>query len=149
MVEQILADSGLAPGNLKLEITESLIMANPEVMTRILTQLKSLDVGLALDDFGTGYSSLSHLRRFPLDTLKIDRSFVSRLATEARDQELVRIIVQLAHTLGLDVVAEGVETADQARSLTDLHCEYAQGFHYAAPVPAEEAEALLRAERES
>ncbi len=149
MVEQILADTGLAPGNLKLEITESLIMANPEVMTRTLTRLKSLDVGLALDDFGTGYSSLSHLRRFPLDTLKIDRSFIMRLANEERDQELVRIIVQLAHTLGLDVVAEGVETADQAQSLMDLHCEYAQGFHYAAPVPAEEAEALLRAERES
>lgn len=148
MVEQILADTGLAPGNLKLEITESLIMANPEVVTRILTQLKSLGVGLALDDFGTGYSSLSHLRRFPLDTLKIDRSFVLRLATEARDQELVRIIVQLAHTLGLDVVAEGVETAEQALSLIDLRCEYAQGFHYAAPLPAAEAEALLRAERE-
>ena len=149
MVEQILADTGLAPDNLKLEVTESLIMANPESMTRILTRLKSLGIGLALDDFGTGYSSLSHLGRFPLDTLKIDRSFVMRVATEARDQELVRIIILLAQTLGLDVVAEGVETADQARRLADLRCEYAQGFLYAAPVPAEEAEALLRAERET
>lgn len=149
MVEQILADTGLEPGNLKMEITESLMMSNPELMTRTLKRIRTLGVGLALDDFGTGYSSLSHLRRFPLNTLKIDRSFVQRMASEARDQELVSIIVQLAHHMGLDVVAEGVETLEHAKALNDLKCEYGQGFYYSAPVPAEEAEAMLLAEQES
>lgn len=145
MLEQVLADSRLSPGSLHVEITESLIMSNPELMEQTLERLKTLDLCLALDDFGTGYSSLSYLQRFPLDMLKIDRSFVARMVSEARDQELVRIIVMLAHTLGLDVVAEGVETAGHADALRALNCEYAQGFHYAAPVPAEEAGDLLRA----
>lgn len=144
MLGDVLRESQLPAHNLRVEITESLMMANPELMTQTLARLKSLGIGLALDDFGTGYSSLSHLRRFPLDTLKIDRSFVLRMISEARDQELVRIIVILAHTLGLDVVAEGVESAEHAAGLRALRCEYAQGFHYAAPLPAEEAEALLR-----
>ncbi len=147
MVEQILGDTGLDPGNLRMEITESLMMANPELMTQTLTRLRSLKVRMALDDFGTGYSSLSHLRRFPLDTLKIDRSFVMRMTSEARDRDLVRIIILLAHNMGLDVVAEGVETAEQAKGLTKLKCEYAQGFHYAKPLTADQAGALLRAER--
>ncbi len=145
MLEQVLADSRLSPGSLHVEITESLLMSNPELMEHTLERLKTLDLCLALDDFGTGYSSLSYLQRFPLDMLKIDRSFVARMVTEARDQELVRIIVMLAHTLGLDVVAEGVESAGHAESLRALNCEYAQGFHYAAPVPAEEAGDMLRA----
>ena len=144
---QVLGDSCLEPGGLRLEVTESLIMANPESMVRILADLKELGVRLALDDFGTGYSSLSHLRRFPLDTLKIDRSFVMRMVSEARDQELVRIIITLAHTLGMDVVAEGVETEAHADSLRSLHCEYAQGFLYAAPLPAKAAEEMLRNNR--
>ncbi len=144
LTEQVLADSGIPPGDLRVEITETLMMSNPELMAQTLTRLKSLGIGLALDDFGTGYSSFSHLRRFPLDTLKIDRSFVKRMLTEARDLELVRIIVMLSHTLGLNVIAEGVETAAHAESLFSLKCEYAQGFHYAAPLPAPEAGALLR-----
>jgi PAS domain S-box-containing protein/diguanylate cyclase (GGDEF)-like protein len=144
MLEQVLADSGLPPGSLHVEITESLIMSNPELMEQTLERLKTLDLCLALDDFGTGYSSLSHLQRFPLDILKIDRSFVARMVSEARDQELVRIIVMLAHTMGLDVIAEGVETAGHAEALRALNCEYAQGFHYAAPLPGEEAGDLLR-----
>jgi PAS domain S-box-containing protein/diguanylate cyclase (GGDEF)-like protein len=143
-LEQVLADTGLAPGNLRVEITESLIMANPELMEQVLARLKTLELGLALDDFGTGYSSLSHLQRFPLDTLKIDRSFVARIDSETRDQELAGIIVMLAHTLGLDVVAEGVETAAHAGHLRELGCEYVQGFHYAAPLRAEDAGELLR-----
>jgi len=145
MLEQVLADSRLSPGSLHVEITESLIMSNPELMEQTLERLKTLDLCLALDDFGTGYSSLSYLQRFPLDTLKIDRSFVARMVSEARDQELVRIIVMLAHTLGLEVVAEGVETAGHAEALRALNCEFAQGFHYAAPVPAAEAGDLLSA----
>jgi PAS domain S-box-containing protein/diguanylate cyclase (GGDEF)-like protein len=145
MLEQVLADTRLAPGSLHVEITESLIMSNPELMEQTLERLKTLDLRVVLDDFGTGYSSLSYLQRFPLDILKIDRSFVARMVSEARDQELVRIIVMLAHTLGLDVVAEGVETAGHAAALRALNCEYAQGFHYAAPVPAEEAGDILRA----
>jgi PAS domain S-box-containing protein/diguanylate cyclase (GGDEF)-like protein len=145
MLEQVLADTRLAPGSLHVEITESLIMSNPELMEQTLERLKTLDLRVVLDDFGTGYSSLSYLQRFPLDILKIDRSFVARMVSEARDQELVRIIVMLAHTLGLDVVAEGVETAGHAAALRALNCEYAQGFHYAAPVPAEEAGDMLRA----
>lgn len=144
MLEQVLADSGLPPGSLRVEITESLIMSNPELMEQTLERLKTLDLCLSLDDFGTGYSSLSHLQRFPLDTLKIDRSFVARMVSEARDQELVRIIVMLAHTMGLDVVAEGVETAEHAEALRELKCEYAQGFYYAAPLPGEEAGDMLR-----
>jgi EAL domain-containing protein (putative c-di-GMP-specific phosphodiesterase class I) len=143
----VLADSGIEPENLRLELTESLIMANPESMAQTLAELKKLKVRLALDDFGTGYSSLSHLRRFPLDTLKIDRSFVMRMASEARDQELVRIIITLAHTLGMDVVAEGVETRAHADSLGRLNCEYAQGFLYAAPLPAEAAGKFLKDNR--
>jgi PAS domain S-box-containing protein/diguanylate cyclase (GGDEF)-like protein len=142
-LRHVLADSGIEPGSLRLELTESLIMANPELMVQTLADLKKLDILLALDDFGTGYSSLSHLRRFPLDTLKIDRSFVMRMVSEARDLELVRIIVTLAHTLGMDVVAEGVETQAHADSLRHLGCEYAQGFLYAAPLPAEAAGKLL------
>ncbi len=143
MTEGVLAESGLTPKNLRVEITESLMMTNPGLIARVLGRLKSLGVGLALDDFGTGYSSFSHLRRFPLDTLKIDRSFVIRMISEARDQELVRIIIMLAHTLGLDVIAEGVETAAHVEGLLNLRCEYAQGFHYAAPLPADEAEDML------
>ena len=145
MLEQVLGDSGLPPGSLRVEVTESLIMSNPELMEQTLERLKTLDLCLSLDDFGTGYSSLSHLQRFPLDTLKIDRSFVARMVSEARDHELVRIIIMLAHTMGLDVVAEGVETARHADALRELNCEYAQGFHYAAPLPGEEAGDMLRA----
>ncbi|MCK5276555.1 MAG: EAL domain-containing protein, partial [Alphaproteobacteria bacterium] len=147
MLRHVLADSGLKSENLRLELTESLIMANPELTAQTLAELKKLNVRLALDDFGTGYSSLSHLHRFPLDTLKIDRSFVMRMVREARDQELVRIIVTLAHTLGMDVVAEGVETTAHADSLRGLNCEYAQGFLYAAPLPAESAGKFLKDNR--
>jgi PAS domain S-box-containing protein/diguanylate cyclase (GGDEF)-like protein len=142
-LRQVIADSGIEPENLQLELTESLIMANPELMAQTLAELKKLEIRLVLDDFGTGYSSLSHLRRFPLDTLKIDRSFVMRMVSEARDQELVRIIITLAHTLGMDVVAEGVETKAHADRLRGLNCEYAQGFLYAAPLPAKAAGKLL------
>ena len=98
---------------------------------------------MSLDDFGTGYSSLGYLRRFPIDPLKMDRSFVGRMDTDTRDLELVRMIIQLAHTLGMEVVSEGIETKRQFDLLAELACEYGQGFFLAKPLPAEEAGMLL------
>jgi diguanylate cyclase (GGDEF)-like protein/PAS domain S-box-containing protein len=134
----------LPKGRLKLEITESVLMSDPESMVVTLDELRRRGVELSLDDFGTGYSSLSYLHRFPLDTLKIDRSFVSRMCRAPEAFRLVRSIIELGHDLGLDVVAEGVEAADEAARLRELGCDFAQGYFYSRPVPAETAEALLR-----
>jgi diguanylate cyclase (GGDEF)-like protein/PAS domain S-box-containing protein len=134
----------LPPGRLKLEITESVLMSDPESMVVTLDELRRRGVELSLDDFGTGYSSLSYLHRFPLDTLKIDRSFVSRMCRAPEAFRLVRSIIELGHDLGLDVVAEGVEAADEAERLRELGCDFAQGYFYSRPVSADAAEALLR-----
>ena len=134
----------LPPGRLKLEITESVLMSDPESMVVTLDELRRRGVELSLDDFGTGYSSLSYLHRFPLDTLKIDRSFVTRMVRAPEAFRLVRSIIELGHDLGLDVVAEGVEAADEADRLRELGCDFAQGYFYSRPVSAEAAEALLR-----
>lgn len=142
-VEQTLQETGLEASSLKLEITESVVMDNIESALAMLSQLKALNVQLGIDDFGTGYSSLSYLHRFPTNTLKVDRSFVSRLESGSEYVEIVRAIVTLAHNLGMDVIAEGVETAQQLAVLRELGCEYAQGYLFAKPVPAEAAEAML------
>ena len=134
----------LPPGRLKLEITESVLMSDPESMVVTLDELRRRGVELSLDDFGTGYSSLSYLHRFPLDTLKIDRSFVRRMCRAPEAFRLVRSIIELGHDLGLDVVAEGVEAADEAERLRELGCDFAQGYFYSRPVSADAAEALLR-----
>ncbi len=134
----------LPPGRLKLEITESVLMSDPESMVVTLDELRRRGVELSLDDFGTGYSSLSYLHRFPLDTLKIDRSFVSRMCRAPEAFRLVRSIIELGHDLGLDVVAEGVEAADEAERLRELGCDFAQGYYYSRPVSADAAEAILR-----
>jgi diguanylate cyclase (GGDEF)-like protein/PAS domain S-box-containing protein len=134
----------LPPGRLKLEITESVLMSDPESMVVTLDELRRRGVELSLDDFGTGYSSLSYLHRFPLDTLKIDRSFVSRMCRAPEAFRLVRSIIELGHDLGLDVVAEGVEASDEAERLRELGCDFAQGYFYSRPVSADAAEALLR-----
>ncbi|GGF22586.1 hypothetical protein GCM10011611_30830 [Aliidongia dinghuensis] len=134
----------LPPGRLKLEITESVLMSDPESMVVTLDELRRRGVELSLDDFGTGYSSLSYLHRFPLDTLKIDRSFVSRMSSAPEAFRLVRSIIELGHDLGLDVVAEGVEAAEEAERLRELGCDFAQGYYYSRPVPADAAEAILR-----
>lgn len=142
-VAQTVTGAGLAPGTLGLEITESVLMeadGDPEV---ILGRLRDAGARLLLDDFGTGYSSLSYLKRFPLDTLKIDRSFVDGLGADDEDSAIVAAIVQLASTLGLTVVAEGVETAAQRELLTDLRCDLAQGYLFSQPVDAEGLERLL------
>jgi len=142
-VERALLETGLAPGCLKMEITESAIMEQVESASSALTRLKSLGIKLAMDDFGKGYSSLSYLHQFPFDTLKIDRSFISRIGPAGENTEIVRTIISLARGLGLDVVAEGVETADQLNHLRDLGCHYGQGYLFSRPLTADAAAALL------
>lgn len=137
LVRSVLAETGLAPDRLCLEITESAVMTDLHRSEEILHRLKSLGVHLAVDDFGTGFSSLAYLKRFPVDALKIDRAFVNDLAVDSEDVAFVRSIVSLAGALSLDVVAEGVETAEQADLLLELGCTRAQGFYFAKPAPPE------------
>jgi EAL domain-containing protein (putative c-di-GMP-specific phosphodiesterase class I) len=145
-IAQSLKQTGIAPHSLKLEITESAIMQHPETVPAKLHQLRELQAKISMDDFGTGYSSLSYLHRFPLDTLKIDRSFINRLGESEENNQIVQTIVTLAHHLKMDVIAEGVETAEQADQLKAMGCEYVQGYFFAKPLPAAAAEALLQAE---
>jgi diguanylate cyclase (GGDEF)-like protein len=143
-VQQILQETRLDPRSLKIEITESAIMHSLETATAVLKQLKALGVQLYVDDFGTGYSSLAYLHRLPIDKLKIDRSFITRIDSEGEQLEIVRAIVKLAWNLGMDVIAEGVETASQLAQLKALRCEYVQGFFFSKPLDRTMAEALLR-----
>jgi diguanylate cyclase (GGDEF)-like protein/PAS domain S-box-containing protein len=142
-----LSDSGLPATSLVLEITESTLMENPELVSAVLGELIDLGVGVELDDFGTGFSSLTVLHNFPGDTLKIDRAFVADMSDRPDSRAIIRSIVALAHNLGLRVIAEGIEYAEQVIALTALSCEYGQGYHFARPHPAAEMEALL-AQRE-
>ena len=134
-VAEILAACGLEGHFLELEVTETMLMEEPESVIPILTGLKQLGVKLALDDFGTGYSSLSYLKRFPFDHLKIDRSFVGDISTDSNDTVIVQSIISLGHSLGLKVIAEGVETAEQLRFLKQHHCDAIQGYHVTEPLP--------------
>ena len=143
-IEEILATTGLAASSLKIEITESMIIGDLDAAVRILQRLKSLGVRIAIDDFGTGYSSLSYLDRFPIDSLKIDRSFVQSMRTDR--SEIVRAIIALAHSLRLDVVAEGVDAEDQVDQLKSFGCDYAQGYLYSRPLEATAAEAVILAQ---
>src|SRR5262249_50104148 len=138
----ILYRMSLPADRLKLEITETAVIANPAAAA-MLGDLKSLGIELAMDDFGTGYSSLNCLHRFPLDVLKIDRSFVAAMMNLNESMAIVRTILTLAHHLGLKVVAEGVEKAEQYYSLKALGCEFGQGYYFSKPLSAEKAEALL------
>ncbi|MCA1591083.1 MAG: EAL domain-containing protein [Acidobacteria bacterium] len=142
-VDQVLKETGLNPHSLKLEITESVVMENIETATEMLRELRDLGVKLSIDDFGTGYSSLSYLHRFPIDTLKIDRSFVTRMVENNENTEIVRTIVVLAQNLGMDVVAEGVETNEQLALLRKLGCENGQGYFFSKPVSSEGAEKII------
>ena len=134
----------IPPERLTFEITESVMIGDIERSLAILNRLRDLGVRLSIDDFGTGYSSLSYLRKFPIDQLKIDRSFVTDMTTNADDAAIVAAIVSLGRTLGLEVVAEGVETRRQACLLRDLGCNLLQGYYFSRPVPADEIAALLR-----
>lgn len=142
-VQQVLKETGLAPQHLKLEITESVVMENITTATETLHRLHDFGISLSIDDFGTGYSSLSYLHRFPASTLKIDRSFVSQMSHNNENTEIVRTIRMLAQSLGMDIVAEGVETQEQLTQLQALGCEYGQGYLFSRPVAAEPAAALL------
>jgi diguanylate cyclase (GGDEF)-like protein len=142
-IKQTLRQSKLSPHCLKLEITESVVMENAEAATIMFKQLRALGVQLSIDDFGTGYSSLSYLHRFPLNYLKIDRSFVSRITAADDNSEIVSTITTLARNLGMEVIAEGIETEEQHQRLKTLGCEYGQGFLFSPPVDSEGVTNLL------
>ena len=148
-IGEILQQTGIDPQHVALEITETIAMADAEKSTVVLAELKALGVNLDIDDFGTGYSSLSRLQRFSVDTLKIDRVFVSRIEDNLETQEIIRIIILLAHNLGLKVVAEGVETQQQVVRLKHLGCELAQGYLFAKPAAPQTIEELLTTSRSS
>jgi diguanylate cyclase (GGDEF)-like protein len=142
-LDRIVDETGMDPTCLKLEITESALMGHPESAAKKLLQIKQRGYSLSMDDFGTGYSSLSYLHKFPFNVLKVDRSFVSRIGPGGENAEIVATIIALAHNLGMKVVAEGVETAEQADRLRSLRCELAQGFYFSKPLAAEDAEDYL------
>jgi diguanylate cyclase (GGDEF)-like protein len=142
-IRDTLRATGLPPDRLELEITESVLLAEGEDSTSALRAIRDLGVGLVLDDFGTGYSSLSYLRRMPLDTIKIDRSFVAGIDDDNSNLPIVKAVIALAHALGIEVVAEGIETAGQRALLQDLVCDRGQGYYYARPQPPEALAALL------
>jgi diguanylate cyclase (GGDEF)-like protein/PAS domain S-box-containing protein len=142
-IQRVLSETGLDPHQLKLEITESVVMHDAEATIQTLLALKALGIRVAVDDFGTGYSSLTYLKRLPVETLKIDRSFVNGLGQDAQDAAIVDSVVALARTLHLSVTAEGVETQAQARHLKLLGCDRGQGFLFARPLPPEDIERLL------
>ena len=134
----MLEETGLDPAALTLEITEGVLVTESEATAQTLVDLKALGLRLVLDDFGTGYSSLAYLRRFPIDGLKIDRRFIGAMDGSAEDRTIVEAIVNMAAGLQIDVVAEGVETIEQADTLMRLGCLHAQGFYYARPMPADD-----------
>jgi diguanylate cyclase (GGDEF)-like protein/PAS domain S-box-containing protein len=143
VVNSALENAELRPESLELEITESLGMKNPELTLRILNELKSKGIRISIDDFGTGYSSLSYLKKFPIDTIKIDRSFVSDIQSDSNDAAIVVAIIALAHSLKLSVIAEGVEKTEQAEYLQEQGCETVQGFLYSPPICADSFEKLF------
>lgn len=142
-IENILAETGLPGRFLKLEITESVLIENLETVTEIILHLRKQDIQFSIDDFGTGYSSLSYLHRFPVDTIKIDRSFVSQMQADGENSAIVKAIITLAHMLDMDVIAEGIETTSQLAQLKLLQCEYGQGFFFSKPLCQERAEAFI------
>jgi EAL domain-containing protein (putative c-di-GMP-specific phosphodiesterase class I) len=146
LVDQVTAAlraAGLEPRNLVLEITESTLIENPQLVSTVLGELLGLGVTVELDDFGTGYSSLTVLHDFPGDTLKIDRAFVETMIDRSESETIVRSIVSLAHSLGLRVTAEGIERVDQLKALAALGCEFGQGYHFSRPLPADDIALLL------
>jgi len=143
-VEALLVQSGITSGQLGLEMTESSLIPNLPTAARVLGRLRKLGVSLLVDDFGTGYSSLNHLHSFPFDVLKIDRSFVGRMTEGDQPRQIVRTIIELARVMGMDVVAEGIETLEQYQLLRQMGCRYGQGFLFARPLSVEAVTELLR-----
>jgi EAL domain-containing protein (putative c-di-GMP-specific phosphodiesterase class I) len=138
LVSQALIRNGLSPHQLELELTERVLIDDTANVQTVLAQLRALGVGISLDDFGTGYSSLSYLTQFHLNTLKIDRAFVMDIEHSERSNDLVHAIIAMGHSLGLQLVAEGVETAGQAAILEKMGCHYLQGYHIARPISPDE-----------
>lgn len=143
-VRDALHSSELDPDGLVLEITESVLMVDANATVRRLQQLKAIGVRLAIDDFGTGFSSLSYLRQFPVDVLKIDRSFMSTVTTSVQSAALVHTLIRLGGALGLDVIAEGIEHPDQLQAMQEAECHRAQGFLFAHAIPKERIDEILR-----
>jgi EAL domain-containing protein (putative c-di-GMP-specific phosphodiesterase class I) len=146
-IAAILRDTGMTPNLLELEITEGMIVHNVERAIKLLTAIKQLGVRLAIDDFGTGYSSLGQLKHFPIDTLKVDRSFIRDLATDSEDKAITSAIIAMGKTLSLTVVAEGVETAEQQEFLRGQACDEMQGYYFSKPIAPDDFAALLRKEQ--
>ena len=143
MIKEILREYELDPSGLELEITESAVMHNAEASIALLLELKAMGLKLAVDDFGTGYSSLSYLKRFPIDKLKIDQSFVRDITVDSDDAVIVSTIINMARTLKLKVIAEGVETAEQLSFLKHQECDEIQGYYFSKPMPPEKINSLL------
>jgi EAL domain-containing protein (putative c-di-GMP-specific phosphodiesterase class I) len=142
-IRRCIRESGIQAGQLELEITETMLMDDAEAASMTIERLHELGLRIAIDDFGTGYSSLSYLKRFPIDTIKVDRSFVMDIPHDADDMEITSAVIAMAHGLKLEVVAEGIETAEQLEFLTDHDCEYGQGYYFSRPVPFADMEKLL------
>ncbi len=136
---KILDRAGIDPARIKLEVTETVFIEEPEATQQMLSSLRALGFGVSLDDFGTGYSSLSHLQKFGLDDIKIDQSFVRRMHSDGNSLKIVKASIDLARALGIGMIAEGVETKEDAERLAAMNCSYAQGYYYAKPLPLSEA----------
>ncbi|MEK6593637.1 MAG: EAL domain-containing protein, partial [Pseudomonadota bacterium] len=143
-VERVMSETGMDPIFLELEITESMVMHNPEQAVILLTKLKAMGIQLSIDDFGTGYSSLNYLKRFPIDSVKIDRSFIQNLPADSDDAAITRAIIAMAHSLRLKVIAEGVETEEQLRFLRDHDCDEMQGYYFSRPLPKDDFFRLIQ-----
>ena len=143
-IADVLRETGLEARYLEIELTESAVMHDADQFIAMLNQLNDLGVQISIDDFGTGYSSLSYLKRFPVDRLKVDRSFVQDIATDVDDATIVRTVIALGHNLGLKVVAEGVETEQQLEFLRANHCDELQGYYFGMPLPVDEFAEMLR-----
>jgi EAL domain-containing protein (putative c-di-GMP-specific phosphodiesterase class I) len=146
-VDEALAASGMSPVLLQLEVTESMVMRNVVRAVRVLHAIQNRGIRLAIDDFGTGYSSMSLMKQFPIDTIKIDRSFVRDLPRDSEDQAIAQAIISMGKALGMTIVAEGVETAEQEAFLRDHACDEIQGFLFSKPLPPRELAGLLRTSR--
>jgi EAL domain-containing protein (putative c-di-GMP-specific phosphodiesterase class I) len=143
-IATVLRDTGMAPELLELEITESMVMSNIDRATKVLAAMSQMGVRLAIDDFGTGYSSLAQIKRFPIDTLKVDRSFIRDLMRNPEDRAITEVIIAMGKTLSLTIVAEGVETQEQETFLREHACDESQGYHFSKPTTPDKFAELLR-----